>query len=728
LTPTRANHPDPISIVAKLPIRQRISALGDALLIVPPVERSRIALMLIELASFNTRAHPTHPHHAIESAASPMELITRLPMRWRMRSADDAALALGRGWGALSDEMKVLAAGLGRDRLLGVARALAKDPDPRARLSAIAIAHDSADPGFGKIVGSLLPDEHQTVRKAADKALMRMTMVMLDHLPDHLLGEELAKIAATPRIVLPVDPAVLALERCILLRAIADAAWSFAAHRCRSPLLAALLVMDRAVATPMEREISARMRRLLSERNHPSHSPLRTVLRRTPCPILRERALRWLTLAPISTAAIDRLACADSIEEHEVVLRRAHLAIRPARGARLKSLHHKAHPINDRNESASDGPLPDRKIYDQLSDPARLGLIRFSSLISIDDLHKRALLEPTLADPSVQIRFSACASGASSDLSDYLFDIDANVARHAAIRWSSLGYTPPRVGAPAWVRRAETARVNTRSPHSWVRRVADEESERLSIMCPSSPVSRVAARRLYKHDPSRFVRSVRDHLSNPDTRASALMLIRLMGVEHRFEIDLISITQSDSSDAVSRATAVMALGAIGSPSARYILEEALEDPDARIRANAAESIACSPDQLLELKADPHHRVRASAIRRVIRESDPSHAANIRNAGHSLLEMLFDGRPMHRLAATWAAQRTLTLASRELMGVTWKPLVNEIETLAATDQDVRVRSRASRCIHRLSADLHLENESRQHRVTLEDRAHYPQHEI
>ncbi len=694
-------------------MRQRIAALGDAILVVPAGSRDEVAMMLIELASVQTTLGHKHDTLGVDSAASPIELITRLPGKWRERHASDAMLAIARSWNVLSTPMKELGAGLGRDRWLEAARTLSREPDQRARLAAVSIAHDTADPGFAKIVALLLADEHQSVRKAADKALMRLTMVMLDHLPVHLLGADLAKVASTPRIVLPVDPAVLVLERCTLLGAIADSAWSFASHRCRSPLLAALLVMDRAVETPMERQISARMRRLLSERNHPSHSPMRTVLRRTPCPILRERSLRWLTIAPISTAAIDRLAIAESLDEHEIVLRKAHLGLRPKRGARLASLRHTTQQTNGRLELAPEGPLPTRDQYHQIGKDARAGLIRMSSLIAIDDQVKRDLREPALADPSTHIRLIACDASSSIDLPDFMYDVDPGIARHAAMSWSSVGNTPPRPSSPAGMHRAKIAKINDRSPHAWVRRLAQEESDRLVMVRPQSPASRSQARKNYANDPAGFVRSIRDHLADPAARCDALMLIRIMGIEHRFELDLISIVQSETSDAKARATAVMALGSVDSNAARYMLSESISDADDRIRANACEVIVSTPDQILELKSDTNHRVRANAIRRVIRESGTSQIGQIRNAGHALLEMLHDDRPMHRLAGTWAAQRTLTGSRREVMGVTWKPLVSEIESMASGNQDPRIQSRAQRCIHRIGADLQLATQSHLH---------------
>ncbi len=730
----------PIDLVAKLPVRQQVAALSDAILVAPAHLRDELAIQLIELASFSS---PNQGPNQLgtESAAGPIELLARIPAKWRARHAGDAMLGVARAWDHMSIPMKELAAGLGRDRWLASARTLSQDANPRARLAAISIAHDTADPGFAKIVGNLLADEHSRVRRAADQTILRLTMVMLDHLPAYLLGEELSKLAKTHRIPLPADPAVIELERCTLLGSIADAAWSFASHRCRSPLLAALLVMDRAVATPMEREIASRLRRLLSERNHPSHSPIRTVLRRTPCPILRERSLRWLTIAPISTAAMDRLASADSIEEHQVVLQRSHLAMRPQRAARLASLRIGVQLTGGNTELSQGGALPTRDVYHQLNDESRLGLIRMTSLISLEDQARRNLLEPALADSSSRVRFRACDSSSSIDLPDFMYDVNHSIARHAALSWSSVGQIAPKVSGPAWTHRNEVAGLNSRSPHAWVRRTAAEESDRLSLVRPDSPASRIQARRLYQTDPALFVRTLRNYLTNPHTQCDALMLIRMLGVEERFELDLIALVQDTQCDSKARATAVMSLGAIDSNASRYIVSEAMGDADDRIRSNAVETIEDpahgSIDQILELKADPHHRVRASAIRRVIRDADSSQTPQARQAGQALLEMLHDDRPMHQLAATWAAQRTLTGSSREIMGAAWKPLINEIEAIATrrssdvsdveikpiglagasagvTDNDSdrvpiedhqsRMRTRAQICIHRIGCDI------------------------
>ena len=695
-----------LDLVSKLPMRQRIAALTQAMLIAPAKERDGIAMQLIEIAGFQLPGS----NRASDTASGPFELIARLSMRQRQRASGEAMIGIARAWPELSSSMRELGAGLGRERWLWAARLLARETEPAARLAAATIALDTADPGFAKIAGELLADEHQPVRHTADQALMKMTMTMLDHLPAELLGEDLSKIAASPRVELPVDPEVLKLEQCILLGAVADAAWSFAAHRCRSPLLAALLLMDRATATPMEQEITHRMRRLLSEKNHPSHSPMRTVLRRTPTPILRERALRWLTIGPMSAAAADRLAIGESLAEHEIVLQRASLAIRTRRGARLNSVRQQTQHQAGQRQLTNDGPIPSRSMYHQLSKDSRVGLIRFSSFITLDDQIRQDLREPMLADPSRHVRLLACETSTHLERSDYVFDVDSSIARHASLSWSSVGQQAPKPASPANIRRAQLATINARSPHLWVRRIAAEELDRLRLVDPASPASRVLARRMYKNDPAGFVRLLRDKLADPQTRNDAIMLIRVMNIEHRFELDLIAVMQNESADSRSRATAVIALGKIDSNSARYILDEAIGAPDARVRANACEVVGLSSDQLIELKGDPNHRVRANALRRVIQDSKLSELSQVRIAGQALLEMLHDHRPMHRLAGTWVAQRSLVGAQREALGSCWNPLVAEVDTLSRAQDDPRIQSRAKRCIERIEADLRHANQA------------------
>ena len=483
----------------KLPLRLEISALGEALLVSQGIETQQVALRLIEIAGWGARGFD-------QQGLGPIELIAGLGDRWRARHADTALRALATGWTKLSTHDRRLALGLGRRRWIAIVKELSADPDPAIRTNALQIAMDTSDPGFGVMVCSMLGDEHQKVRLAADRALLGLVLGMFKHLEPDMLGEDYVKIrdrATTPMLG---DPKVLELERCSMLVAIADAAWSFATHRCRSPLLASLLLMDRQGATKIERKAFEKMRRLLSERNHPSHMPMRTVLRTTPAQILRERALRWLVVDPIAGVAASRLDVAESIAEHRAVLEHMHLSVRPRRMRALRKVRIGARQDKGSIALEASAPIIDTQTYETLGIDARRGYIRWVVGLDLDASVRRTLLERVMADRDPRVRLHGCCVSDALDLVDYLYDPDESVARHAGTRWSSIGTPAPSMGTASWERRVQTARLNERSGNPWIRRIAREEIERLTIDQPESPASRLAARRLFHSDPAKFVR------------------------------------------------------------------------------------------------------------------------------------------------------------------------------------------------------------------------------
>ena len=682
----------------KLPIRQRVAALGEALLVAPIHERDQHAYQLIEIAGYATS------NAGSSRAAGPIELVTGLVGRLRVRSADEAMYELARGWLQLSEPLRELAAGLGRQRWLEAAERLKTDPTPGSRLAAASIAEDTADPGFGRLVCHLLGDEQQSVRAAADRALLRLTVTMLGHLPRAMLGNELAAIAAKPRVMLHADPKIIELERCTLFEAIADAAWSFSAHRCRSALLSALLLMDRAAQTPMEHAASNRMRRLLNQRQHPSHSPMRTVLRRSAVPILRERALRWIVIGPVAQAATDRLQIAETLEEHQVVLGQATLGARPKRAERLRAIRFSARTIGGKMQVEENGFLPAPRVMAMLPEQSRIGVMRLLGYAQTDAQTRRLYIDAAIGDESRPVRHHASQLATGADLVDFLYDTDASIARSSAVRWSSVGIRPTAFGSPAWDGRSKVAQVNQRSATPWVRRVAREESDRLSPWNPGSPGSRVHARRLLAADPGRFVRMVRDRLVDAAMCCDALMLIRAIGVESRFELDLIGIVQDNQFDPRTTATAISALGRVQTDSAQRLIHEALVHPDDRVRANAVEIVREPAAAILELKHDSSHRVRANALRRVIGESTVRDPNAARDAGDELVAMLDDDRVEHRLAGVWAAQRSIVSSARPVLGTSWKPLVERVSHLAVDEKNEQIRVRAGMCARRLLVEL------------------------
>ncbi|MFK7883079.1 MAG: HEAT repeat domain-containing protein [Phycisphaerales bacterium] len=678
MTKVRTQPVQPIDVIDRAPLTERLAALRVALQSVPEHDREPIALRLFEIASDARVPIRT-------GAASPIELLTDLSKRRRLRIAEEAMLALLTNWSAIPESTRPLIGGLPRQRWLRIATRAAESELPEHRAAVCKFAHDTADPGFASIVCALLPDSDRTVRLDADRALMRLVMTMLTHVPSEHLGEEFASIAARKRIPLPAEHGVIELERVELCRQLADAAWSFADHRCRAPLIGSLLVLDRLPSGVLERSVAQRIRRLLKERNHPSHTPIRSVLRGTPSPLLRERALRWLVVEPVASTCVDRLSSADSLDEHEVVLKRAYLAMRPARARKLRSVR----VIGDAERS----PIPSAKSLAALSPESRRGVVRLASLAGLEESARRVALEPMLADDDALARLAGAHMAHHADLPDYTYDPSAEIARSASIRWSSLGVPAPIPGTAAWNRRSELSTRLLRSPHADVRATARAEQDRLDPFS-GSPTARVIARRFLDRDPVAFVRSVRDQLAQPAGALSGLMLVRHLDLCERFEMDLVDLATTHAEDRV-RATAVAALGTIDSETARRVVSASLHAPDPRVRSNAIESILPSPEVLLEYKDDQSHRVRASAVRRVLSLEDLP-VENGQAAGQALARLITDDRHGHRLSGVWAAERVLRHDRRDTIGPAWRSAVKGIIDAAENDQDQRIRERATRC--------------------------------
>ena len=165
--------------------------------------------------------------------------------------------------------------------------------------------------------------------------------------------------------------------------------------------------------------------------------------------------------------------------------------------------------------------------------------------------------------------------------------------------------------------------------------------------------------------------------------------------------------QSEHIDERARANAVAAIASVDSNAARYVLSESMQSQEPRVRANAIEHARVPLDRMVEYKNDENHRVRANAIRRMVEAKDQQSSTIATQAGAELAELLADPRPMHRLAGTWVAQRTVVNQGRDQLGRHWSPIIAQLEELAATDEDVRLRDRALCCIRRLRNEIRHE---------------------
>jgi HEAT repeat protein len=119
------------------------------------------------------------------------------------------------------------------------------------------------------------------------------------------------------------------------------------------------------------------------------------------------------------------------------------------------------------------------------------------------------------------------------------------------------------------------------------------------------------------------------------------------------------------------------LGELDGKDLEVLLDKALADTDARVRANAIEVLEAKHKQqyvpLLASRArSAHNRERANAIKAL-------HRMRVSTASQQLLSMLQDDRAEHKISAMWALRQ---------IGI-WQ-LLQEVGRLAKEDSNVRVR--------------------------------------
>jgi hypothetical protein len=281
---------------------------------------------------------------------------------------------------------------------------------------------------------------------------------------------------------------------------------------------------------------------------------------------------------------------------------------------------------------------------------------------------------------------------------EWCFDSDAWVAGSATLRLTGQG-------SDGVMERL------VRSPHAWVRRLAREEGERRDPWRGArSELSRLAARRILREDRPAMVNQVRARLasSNADEQVAAIMMARHLGLQADLELELLAAASGSSGERVC-ATATAALSEVDTPAAGQAVRALVRHPVDRVRANAVDGLLRSPGvgdvaaygAALELRGDPCHRVRASALRGLLvcaRGYEPE-------AAESLASMLGDDRPLHRLAGLWAVERVLLgPAGGGLVASKWNELAGRVADLAKSEPESPVRARAVRCASRMLARM------------------------
>ncbi|MFG0286176.1 MAG: hypothetical protein ACF8R7_17300 [Phycisphaerales bacterium JB039] len=665
--------------ICRLPALLQVVGAAEALGACPHEERSALARLLIE--------------HADAPALRGWRRL--LDQLWAGSTADprsEARAALIQRWAYLPAAQREQAAAL-RGSWDGAFRRAGGSPDPVVRASA-ALAAGVLQPieGLEACLG-LLGDADPMVVREAERALVR------------------AATAAAE------DPT----RRDAIEPILARAAGTFGEHRRHGALLAAIFLLDMASLSAARRGAGGPLGRWAAGEPDDGHSAMRSALRKTNHPIARRRALEWLALETMATAALDRLNRAADAEEHEAALAPWHLTLRPARRERLALLRPK--------RNAADGPIPPAGAASGLSEQARIGLCHWVALARLSEEQRRPLAERALADPSEAVRWTAMRLAPERDLEDFAFDRDERISASALLRLSGAG-AAQRERAAAREAALRRATRLLRHPAGPVRALAATESARLDPWAPG-PRGALCARTLLRAEPEGFLEELRQRIGAGTSQVHAIALARRLGLCAQVEPQLLEVVRRSgpaalaSCDEAGRAaidragaTAVMALGELSSDVSGEALDGALRHTSARVRANAIEAMARRARRqrapaaelrrtLLELKTDPAHRVRASAILALLRGEGGSlqtRRAYEPAAAEQLGAMLIDDRPMHRVAGLWAAQRLLTRGAGAGLGRHWTPLAARLAGIAQSDDHPGARSRAAACVRMLQVEV------------------------
>ncbi len=162
---------------------------------------------------------------------------------------------------------------------------------------------------------------------------------------------------------------------------------------------------------------------------------------------------------------------------------------------------------------------------------------------------------------------------------------------------------------------------------------------------------------------------------NVDQRLKALQMAQELSLVPELRSQMIPLCAHANPRV--RSKAVSMLGDIGAAAVDLLIEKAVQDPDARVRANAIEVMeARSTTKFVPLLAD---RARSGANRERANAIKALHTMKVATAGAQLLQMLRDERADHRISALWALRR---------MG--WWRLLSEVAQLARADMDQKVR--------------------------------------
>ncbi|MFA6046363.1 MAG: HEAT repeat domain-containing protein [Phycisphaerales bacterium] len=728
-----------IAQVRHFPPVARVAALAAGLSVCSLDEARGLVPELIEMAA-QVPAVPAVPFASTGPAVrlSPLNWFRNRRDATRRHVADIALEALIRHWDRVPSDLVPLIASAGRGRF-GVAAAASRDADPAIRANVVAAAGELGEGQLARLVGSMLADEDKSVAKAAEHALVHMALGEFartrtgEACLDPRLVEQLWRVREAAEFgfsrenraevsAAAGEASDQGASREGVIDGIATACEAFEHHRRRGVLVCAMLLLDRtrlasrsprAAAHSRERHAPDRLAAWFAKPVTDAHSALRTVLRASVLPVAGLRAMEWIGVEPWTRACSERLSRGGTVLEHELALASAHLTLRPRRRAALARVIIKSRPANRDTSDAPDEPratgtrvlepglLPDVAIVNSLSIDAGRGAARIVGVVSATAPDRELAARSFLGHADPVARHAVMRAMPGSGLRDWVFDDNDQISAGAALRMSRAD--DPRAAEAeesdlAWWRQL------ARAPQPRTRFLAEEElAQRAELMSGTVRGRLLAARRMTR-EPEGVVTSISESLGQPESQSGAISLLRRLGLAPTFQQQLVDLALQ-ATDARVAATAVAALADVSSESAMDAAVTSLRHTDSRVRANAVETLGhrarsgeALPTQIVELKHDAHHRVRANALRLELGLAPAPSLAG------ELAAMLRDERAEHRLAGAWLASRALGGNLKRRLGADADQLALRLVELASGDPDDRVRRRAAIGASRVMGEL------------------------
>ncbi len=433
-------------------------------------------------------------------------------------------------------------------------------------------------------------------------------------------------------------------------------------HRFDEILLAAALLANRP---------GPKLAQILADPEHPALYLLRGAVSRIDRSIVRRNLIPWLAVNALQRSAARQLNRVNGHQALADVLEHAHLLLTPSRRRAMRQVDRPTRCV----------PLPALAV--RLPADAQVNLVRLITALTLRETWRIERLTDLIALPSPLGRMSALVALLRHDsatvdraVERFCFDRNEAVAAVAARRCLSQSH----VGNETFLRRLE------HSPHALVAREAKAtlacrgaalffqrwlDLQRSDLIAAAHAVAAADRRAML----AGLARMVVD-----GERAEKLAAIALLGrlrwspaLEHEL------IAQSANDDTHVASAAVTALGDVRSTHSVAAIRKALGYDDARVRANAIESLTRLDRRAIEFAASMvttrDNRPRANAVRALL---DVLHT----KALPQLRTMLADADPLHRISGIWVARRTRALG-----------VAGELQELAKQDRFPEVRSRA-----------------------------------